>query len=150
MSVKITQKVQAITMAELGRELGTEIEEESCANVEPLVPDASCTNNEVVDNDESCASSPAKKILGDPRISQTKGRKSEKSKSGVEGNSRIKSGIETKKKTKTCKSCGATGHDSRTCKKRKEHVKNYKDFCSLQQDLAIFHQHKTWPFFITK
>ncbi|MCL7035108.1 hypothetical protein MKW94_024670 [Papaver nudicaule] len=110
-------KVREIIRVEHGEELG---EEGSCANVEPLVPDASCINNEVIANDESCASSPAKKTIGDPRISKTKGRQSEKSKSSAEGSSRFKSGIETKKRTRTCKSCGATGHDSRTCKKRKE------------------------------
>ncbi|KAI3842970.1 hypothetical protein MKW92_010906 [Papaver armeniacum] len=115
------EKVREIEMVELGQEHGKDMEEELCANVEPLIVDKSSTIFELVSNDESCASSPAKKILGNPRISQTKGRKSDKDKAAAaEGNSRIKSGIESKKKDRICRTCKLTGHDTRNCPTKKE------------------------------
>ncbi|KAI3996988.1 hypothetical protein MKX01_021264 [Papaver californicum] len=73
------EKVREIEMVELGQEHGKYMEEE-------------------LSNDDSCASSPTKKILADPRILQTKGRKSDKAKEISEGNSLYKSGTESKKK----------------------------------------------------
>ncbi|MCL7049186.1 hypothetical protein MKW94_016292 [Papaver nudicaule] len=118
------EKVREIDMAELGQEKGKDVEEESWANVVPLTTDKSCTITELEANDESCATSPANKIIGNPRICQTKGRKSDKDKAtegnSTEGNSRFKSGIESKKKARICKTCKLVGHDTRNCPKKKE------------------------------
>ncbi|KAI3987451.1 hypothetical protein MKX01_042455 [Papaver californicum] len=92
------EKVREIEMVELGQEHGKDMEEELCANGEPLIADKSSTINELIANNESCASSHAMNILGNPCISQTKGRKSDKAKETAEGNSSYKSGIESKKK----------------------------------------------------
>ncbi|KAI3870199.1 hypothetical protein MKX03_025795 [Papaver bracteatum] len=62
-------------------------------------------------------------IIGNPRISQTKGRKSDKEKTTATEDLRFKSGIELSKETKkprTCRYCSLQGHDSRTCKKKKD------------------------------
>ncbi|KAI3969776.1 hypothetical protein MKW92_012425 [Papaver armeniacum] len=114
------EKVMEIDMLELGQELGNNMEELG-ANVEPIVTHKSYTMNESVANDESCASSPAKK-MGNPRISQTKGRKSDKEKASAEGNSRFKSGIELNKKVRTCRTCKEVNanHDSRNCPMKKQ------------------------------
>ncbi|KAI3909336.1 hypothetical protein MKW92_009171 [Papaver armeniacum] len=85
------EKVMEIHMLELGQELGNNMEELG-ANVEPIK-------------------------MGNPRISQTKGRKSDKKKASAEGNSRFKSGIELNKKVRTCRTCKEVNanHDSLNC-----------------------------------
>ncbi|XP_026383777.1 protein FAR1-RELATED SEQUENCE 5-like [Papaver somniferum] len=66
------EKVRKIEMVEVGQEHGKNMKEELCVNVEPLIVDKSSTIIELLANDESCASSPAKKNLGNPRISKLK------------------------------------------------------------------------------
>ncbi|KAI3882515.1 hypothetical protein MKX03_023908 [Papaver bracteatum] len=114
------EKVMEIDMLDLGQELGNDMEELG-SNVEPIVIDKSYTMNESLDNDDSCASSPTKK-KGNPRISQTKGRKSDKEKETAESNSRFNSGIELNKKVRTWRTSKEVkvNHDSRNCPMKKQ------------------------------
>ncbi|KAI3929446.1 hypothetical protein MKW92_050469 [Papaver armeniacum] len=76
-----------------------------------------------VPNDGLCVSDSTNMIIGNPRISQTKGRKSDKEKTNAAEDLRFKSGIELSKATKkprTCGYCSLQGHDSRTCKKKRK------------------------------
>ena len=63
-----------------------------------------------------------KSTIGDPQISQTKGRKKDGEKTTQ--NCRFKSGLEASfnkilVKRKACHVCGEHGHNSRSCKKKK-------------------------------
>ncbi|XP_026396590.1 protein FAR1-RELATED SEQUENCE 5-like [Papaver somniferum] len=89
---------------------------------EDITIDQACTTAVDVPDDVSNVTTAAKMILGDPRISQMKGRNPEKGKTNVAEDSRLQSGIElsqTRKRPRTCKYCKFEGHDSRTCKQKK-------------------------------
>ncbi|KAI3877127.1 hypothetical protein MKX03_014477 [Papaver bracteatum] len=79
------EKVKEIDIVELGREHGKDMQ------------------NELLPNDGLCISASTNMTIGNPRISQTKGRKSDKEKTTATEDLRFKS-----------------GHDSRTCKKKKD------------------------------
>ncbi|XP_026416761.1 uncharacterized protein LOC113312221 [Papaver somniferum] len=119
------EKIKEIDIVELGKEHGQDMQKELFADVEPKSTTdqsyAASTTTEVP-NDALCVSSSTNTIIGDPRISQTKGRKTEKGKENAAEDLRIKSGIELSKearKPRICRYCGLGGHDSRTCKKRR-------------------------------
>ncbi|MCL7038871.1 hypothetical protein MKW94_002165, partial [Papaver nudicaule] len=130
-------KIKEIYMLELGKEHGKDTEVEP--NVDIEVPDVDI---EVLDVDKDSSTAGTSRvivvgevpnavpvqstlpimIMGDPRISVTKGRKPETAKGNATSNSRYKSGMEISKegkKPRTCKYCTLTGHDSRNCEKNK-------------------------------
>ncbi|KAI3964696.1 hypothetical protein MKW92_007866 [Papaver armeniacum] len=113
-------KAKEIYITELGKEHGQDTQGESFAEVEPQIATdqsyATTTPTEVP-NDGLCVSASTKIIIGDPRISQTKGRKAENGKTNAADNLRYKGGSETKR-PRTCRYCTLKGHDSRTCKKK--------------------------------
>ncbi|MCL7050576.1 hypothetical protein MKW94_013343 [Papaver nudicaule] len=123
-------KIKEIGMLELGKEHGKDTEVEPDVDIE--VPD--------VDRDSSTAGTsraivvgevpnavPIQStfpimIMGNPRISVTKGRKPDTAKGNATSKSRYKSGMEILKegkKPRACKYCTLTGHDSRNCEKKK-------------------------------
>ncbi|KAI3836726.1 hypothetical protein MKX03_007372 [Papaver bracteatum] len=112
------EKVKEIDIVELGKEhgqdIGQDMHKELFADVEPKSATyqsyAAATATEVP-NDVLRVSASTNTIIGDPRISQTKGRKTEKGKANAAEDLRLKSGIELY--------CSLGGHDSRTCKKKK-------------------------------
>ncbi|KAI3961418.1 hypothetical protein MKW92_032488 [Papaver armeniacum] len=117
-------KAKEIDITELGKEHDQDTEEESFGDVEPQIATdqsyATATPTKVP-NDGSCVSASTKIIIGDPRISETKGRKAENGKKNAADNLRYKGGSELSKETKrprTCRYCTLKGHDSRTCKKK--------------------------------
>ncbi|XP_057450905.1 protein FAR1-RELATED SEQUENCE 3-like [Lotus japonicus] len=68
-------------------------------------------------------SEPPQLTIGNPHVSQTKGRKKDGGK--MTQNGRFKSGLEVSLnksvvKRKACHECGEHGHNSRTCKKRNQ------------------------------
>ncbi|KAI3885295.1 hypothetical protein MKW98_002687 [Papaver atlanticum] len=120
------EKVKEIDIVELGKEHGQDMQKELFADVEPKSATdqsyAAATATEVP-NDVLRVSASTNTIIGDPRISQTKGRKTEKGKANAAEDLRLKSVIELSKATKKpriCRYCSLGGHDSRTCKKKKD------------------------------
>ncbi|MCL7022015.1 hypothetical protein MKW94_026984 [Papaver nudicaule] len=130
-------KIKEIYVLELGKEHGKDSEVEP--NVDIEVPDVDIEVPDV-DRDSSTAGTsrvivvgevpnavPIQStlpivIMGDPRVSVTKGRKPDTAKGNATSNSRYKSGMEISKegrKPRTCKYCTLPGHDSRTCEKKK-------------------------------
>ncbi|KAI3919085.1 hypothetical protein MKW98_016638 [Papaver atlanticum] len=91
-------------LVKLGKEHGKDVEE-SGANIEPLAVDEFCGEPD--------------QLIGNPIKIQTKGRKSDKEKEIVGGNSRCKSGIEMKRNPRKCKTCGGENHDRLNCPKKK-------------------------------
>ncbi|KAI3924844.1 hypothetical protein MKW98_031095 [Papaver atlanticum] len=95
---------------------------ESEVNDELLATGSSCTTVAEIPNAISFDASLPNMIMGDPRISQTKGRNPGKGKGNAPSDSRFKSGMEISKEGKNprmCKYCTLTGHDSRNCEKKK-------------------------------
>ncbi|MCL7034896.1 hypothetical protein MKW94_002554 [Papaver nudicaule] len=133
------EKAREIDSAELEQETGEGTQEEIATEVPSGV---------------SHATAAPQIVLGDPRISQTKGRKSEKEKTNAAENSRFKSGMElsqTRKRPRTCSHCKFEGHDSRTCAKKKADKlaannangekllsKSFKSYCLFAGILFLF------------
>lgn len=95
---------------------------ESEVNDELFATGSSCTTVAEIPNAISFDASLPNMIMGDPRISQTKGRNPGKRKGNAPSDSRFKSGMEISKegkKPRMCKYCTLTGHDSRNCEKKK-------------------------------
>ncbi|KAI3838280.1 hypothetical protein MKX03_019331 [Papaver bracteatum] len=133
------KKIKEIDILELLKEHGKDMPVESEVNDELLATVSSCTTVAEIPNafsfctnrypltlnriisDTFDATLP-NMIMGDPRISQTKGRNPGKGKGNAPTDSRFKSGMEISKegkKPRMCKYCTLTGHDSCNFEKKK-------------------------------